>query len=156
MSKKVVVGVVSDTHRLLRPEAVARLRDVAHIVHAGDIGAPEVLAALAELAPVTAVRGNNDQGAWARGIPETTTLTVGDATLYVLHDIHDLDIDPAAAGMSVVIAGHSHQPLIKTENGVLYMNPGSIGPRRFKLPVAMGKLVIQGGRVTGEILHLTV
>jgi putative phosphoesterase len=156
MSKKFLVGVVSDTHGLLRPEAVARLRGVTHIVHAGDIGSPEVLAALADVAPVTAVRGNNDQGAWARAIPETAKLAVGGVTLYVLHDVHQLDIDPAALRMTAVIAGHSHKPLLKTEKGVLYMNPGSIGPRRFKLPIAMGKLIIEGGRVTGEILHLAV
>jgi putative phosphoesterase len=156
MPKKVVVGVVSDTHGLLRPEAVARLRGVAHIVHAGDIGSPELLAALAELAPVTAVRGNNDLGPWARTIPETVTLEVGNISLYVIHDIHELEIDPGAAQMAAVIAGHSHQPMLKTEDGVLYMNPGSIGPRRFKLPVAMGKLVVENGRVKGEIIHLAV
>jgi putative phosphoesterase len=156
MPKKVVVGVVSDTHGLLRPEAIAGLRGVAHIVHAGDIGSPEVLAALAELAPVTAVRGNNDHGQWSRAIPETATLEVADIRLYVLHDIHELDLDPRAAKMAAVIAGHSHQPLLKTQDGVLYMNPGSIGPRRFKLPVAMGKLVVESGRVTGEIIHLVL
>jgi uncharacterized protein len=156
MSKKVVVGVVSDTHGLLRPEAVTQLRGVAHIVHAGDIGSPEVLAALAALAPVTAVRGNNDRAAWSRAIPETATLELGGARLYVLHDIHALDLDPRTADMAAVIAGHSHRPLLKMENGVLYMNPGSIGPRRFKLPIAMGKLVVENARVRGEIVNLAV
>lgn len=156
MAKKVVVGVVSDTHGLVRPEALARLSGVTHIVHAGDIGSPDVLAALAEVAPVTAVRGNNDRGTWARAIPETAMLEVGGARLYVLHDIHELDLDPRVAQMAAIITGHSHQPLLKTESGVLYMNPGSIGPRRFKLPVAMGRLVVDDGRVTGEIFPLAV
>jgi putative phosphoesterase len=156
MSKEIVIGVVSDTHGLLRPEAVARLRGVAHIIHAGDIGSPDVLTSLATLAPVTAVRGNNDKAAWARAIPETATVELGRTLLYVLHDLHELDVDPRAAEIAAVITGHSHQPMLKTEHGVLYMNPGSIGPRRFKLPVAMGKLVVQKGRVRGEIIHLEV
>jgi putative phosphoesterase len=152
--KKIVIGVVSDTHGLLRPEAVARLKGVDRIVHAGDIGSAEVLRALAELAPLTAVRGNNDTADWARVVPPTATLRVGDITLYVLHDLHELAIDPRVEHMDVVISGHSHKPVLKNEDGVLYLNPGSIGPRRFKLPVAMGRLVVEGQRVSGEIVHL--
>ena len=151
-----MIGVVSDTHGLLRPQAVERLHGVDHIIHAGDIGSADILKALAELAPVTAVRGNNDRGAWARAVPETAVLRASGIAIYVLHDIHELDLDPSAAEMAAVIAGHSHNPLLKTEKGVLYLNPGSIGPRRFKLPVAMGRLVVENARVTGEILHLPI
>jgi uncharacterized protein len=151
-----VIGVVSDTHGLLRPQAVERLHNVDHIIHAGDIGSADVLTALAELAPVTAVRGNNDRGAWADAVPETAVLRAAGISIYVLHDIHEIDIDPGPAEMAAVITGHSHKPLLKTENGVLYLNPGSIGPRRFQLPVAMGRLVIENRRVTGEILQLPV
>ena len=151
-----MIGVVSDTHGLLRPEAVERLHGVDLIIHAGDIGSADVLAALGELAPVTAVRGNNDRGDWARAVPETAVLRVSGLAIYVLHDIHELDLDPSAAEMTAVIAGHSHKPLLKTEKGVLYMNPGSIGPRRFKLPVALGRLVVENGRVTGEIVQLPI
>ena len=151
-----MIGVVSDTHGLLRPQAVENLRGVDHIIHAGDIGSAEVLAALGELAPVTAVRGNNDRGDWAAAVPETAVLRASGVAIYVLHDIHELELDPSAAEMAAVIAGHSHKPLLKTEKGVLYMNPGSIGPRRFKLPVALGRLVVDNGRVTGEIVHLPI
>jgi uncharacterized protein len=151
-----VIGVVSDTHGLLRPQAVERLHGVDHIIHAGDIGSADVLTALGQLAPVTAVRGNNDRGDWAGAIPETAVLRAAGVSIYVLHDIHEIDIDPSAVEMAAVIAGHSHKPLLKTENGVLYLNPGSIGPRRFKLPVSMGRLVVESRRVTGEIVLLPV
>ena len=124
------VGVISDTHGLLRPEAVAALAGVERIVHAGDIGSPDVLAALGRIAPVAAVRGNNDREAWAARIPETEVVEVGDVSLYVLHDLHELDLDPRAAGFAAVIAGHSHQPRVEEKAGVLYLNPGSAGPRR--------------------------
>jgi len=150
----VIVGVISDTHGLLRPEAVAALRGVDRIVHAGDIGAPEVLAALAELAPVTAVRGNNDKGPWARAIAETQVVDAGGVLLYVIHDVAELDVDPAAGGFGVVIAGHSHVPRNEVRDGVLWFNPGSAGPRRFKLPIALGRLTIEAGRARGEILTL--
>ena len=149
-----IVGVISDTHGLLRPEAVAALRGVDHIVHAGDIGAPEVLAALAELAPVTAVRGNNDKGPWARAIAETQVVDAGGVLIYVIHDVAELDVDPAAGGFGVVIAGHSHVPRNEVRDGVLWFNPGSAGPRRFKLPIALGRLTIEAGRARGEIVTL--
>ena len=148
------IGVVSDTHGVLRPEALERLRGVERIVHAGDIGNPAVLAALRRVAPVTAVRGNNDTGAWARPIPETAVVAVGTVRLYVLHDVKALRVDPRAEGFAVVIAGHSHRPSLVERDGVLFMNPGSIGPRRFTLPVAMGVLTVRGAAVRGEIIHL--
>jgi uncharacterized protein len=154
MPERTVIGVVSDTHGLVRPEALERLHGVDHIIHAGDIGSPDVLRALGGLAPVTAVRGNNDHGDWAHAVPETAVLPIAGVNIYVLHDIHELDLDPSAAQLAAVIAGHSHKPGLKTENGVLYLNPGSIGPRRFRLPVAMARLVVEAGRVEGEILRL--
>ena len=150
------VGVISDTHGLLRPQALAALAGVDAIVHAGDIGAPEVLAGLGRLAPVTAVRGNNDRAAWAASIPETALLEVGDARLYVVHDRHELAIDPARTGVAAVITGHSHRPLIEERDGVLFVNPGSAGPRRFRLPVATARLRVEHGIVTGEIVVLDV
>jgi putative phosphoesterase len=150
------IGVVSDTHGLLRPQALARLRGVDRIVHAGDIGDPEILRALAALAPVTAVRGNNDRGLWARAIPETAVLEVGRVRLYVLHDVKTLDVDPRRAALDAVIAGHSHRPSLVERDGVLFLNPGSIGPRRFTLPVAMAVLTVRGARVRGEIVRLDV
>jgi hypothetical protein len=149
-----VIGVVSDTHGLVRPEALRRLRGVDRIVHAGDIGGPEVLTALRAIAPVIAVRGNNDRGAWAGGIPETAVVEVGSVRLYVLHDVKTLAVDPRAAGVAAVIAGHSHRPARVERNGVLYLNPGSIGPRRFTLPIAMAILTVRGARVRAKIVHL--
>jgi uncharacterized protein len=148
------VGVISDTHGLLRPQAVAALAGVERIVHAGDIGDRDVLAALARVAPVTAVRGNNDRGGWAAEIPETEVVEVGGVSLYVLHDLHELDLDPRAAGFAAVIAGHSHQPRQQERDGVLYFNPGSAGPRRFKLPVSVGRLTIVRGRIEGTLVTL--
>jgi putative phosphoesterase len=148
------VGVISDTHGLLRPAALAALAGVHHIVHAGDIGSTEVLEELAALAPVTAVRGNNDRGAWAQAIAATEAVEVGGVWLYVLHDVHDLDLNPRAAGFVAVISGHSHQPSLQERDGVLYVNPGSAGPRRFRLPVSVGRLVVDGGRVTGHLTTL--
>jgi len=150
----VIVGVISDTHGLLRPEAIAALRGVDRIIHAGDIGAPEILTALGEIAPVTAVRGNNDKGAWARAIPLTQAVDAGGASIYVIHDVGELDVDPGAGGFGVVIAGHSHQPRNEVRDGVLWFNPGSAGPRRFKLPIALGLLTIEAGRARGEIVTL--
>ncbi len=150
------VGVISDTHGLLRPQAVAALAGVDAIVHAGDIGAPEVLRELRRIAPVTAVRGNNDRAAWAGDIPETALLEVGDARLYVLHDRHALAIDPVADGVAAVISGHSHRPRIEERDGVLFVNPGSAGPRRFTLPIATARLRIDSGAVRGEIVLLDI
>lgn len=148
------IGVVSDTHGLLRPQALERLRGVDRIVHAGDIGSPEVLRILEAVAPVTAVRGNNDRGAWALALPETAVLVVGTVRLYVLHDVKTLAVDPRATAIDAVIAGHSHKPSLVEQAGVLFMNPGSIGPRRFTLPIAMGFLIIRGAGVRGELVYL--
>jgi uncharacterized protein len=150
------VGVISDTHGLLRPEAVAALAGVERIIHAGDIGERAVLDALGRLAPVSAVRGNNDRGGWARDIPETEVVEIAGVALYVLHDLHELDLDPRAAGFAAVIAGHSHQPRQEERDGVLYFNPGSAGPRRFRLPVSLGRLTIERGRVTGTLTTLEI
>lgn len=136
------VGLISDTHGLVRPEALAFLRGCAHIVHAGDIGGGEVLARLANLAPVTAVLGNNDRGDWARSIPASDCVEIAGQFVHVVHDIGDLDIDPASVGIGVVVSGHSHRPKAEIREGVLYLNPGSAGPRRFTLPVSVGELVV--------------
>jgi putative phosphoesterase len=150
------IGLISDTHGLLRPEAVDFLRGSDFIVHAGDIGDSEVIAQLAKLAPVTVVRGNNDKGPWADEIAETEVLRVGEILVYVLHDIAELDLDPAAAGFRVVAFGHSHRPSSDTRGGVLYVNPGSAGPRRFKLPICAGELQIVDGTVTAKLVELAV
>jgi uncharacterized protein len=150
------VGVISDTHGLVRPEALAALAGVERIVHAGDIGAPDVLDALGRIAPVTAVRGNNDRERWAADIPETDVLEIGDVSLYVLHDLHELDLDPRAAGFAAVIAGHSHQPRMEERDGVLYLNPGSAGPRRFKLPISLARLTVMGGHLRAELVTLDI
>ena len=148
------LGVISDTHGLVRPEALAALAGVERIVHAGDIGSRDVLDALARVAPVTAVRGNNDRGGWAADIPETEVVEVGGLCLYVLHDLHELDLDPRAAGFAAVISGHSHQPRLEERDGVLYLNPGSAGPRRFKLPISLARLTIAHRRVRAELVTL--
>jgi uncharacterized protein len=150
------VGVISDTHGLLRPEAVAALRGCDRIIHAGDIGAPDILLELSEIAPVTAVRGNNDTAAWARALPETELLELEGARVYVIHDLAQMDIDPIAAGIQVVVSGHSHRPAARSHQGVLYLNPGSAGPRRFTLPVALAELHIERHGVTHVITELKV
>jgi len=149
-----VLGVISDTHGLLRPEALHALRGASHILHAGDIGAPEILDELRTIAPVTAVRGNVDR-AWARSIADTEVFQVEGVSIYVLHILGELDLKPEAAGLGVVVYGHSHVPKVEVKNGVLYFNPGSAGPRRFKLPVTVGKLVVEGGTVRGEIVRIS-
>ena len=151
-----LVGVISDTHGLVRPQALAALAGVDHIIHAGDIGGPEVLTALRALAPVTAVRGNNDQQPWADAIRERETITLGSVTIHVLHDVKELDLDPATSGVHAVIAGHSHRPRIERRDGVLFLNPGSAGPRRFTLPVAVARLRVEPGRLEAEIVELDV
>jgi len=148
------IGLISDTHGLLRPEASAFLRGSDHIVHAGDIGHAAVLQELTRLAPVTAVRGNNDREPWADAVRETEVLEVGEVLLYVLHDLAELDLDPAAAGFRVVVSGHSHRPAMAERDGVLYVNPGSSGPRRFKLPIAVAELHIEGGSVEARLVEL--
>lgn len=150
------VGLISDTHGLLRPQALDYLRGSDHIVHAGDIVDPAILDRLAELASLTAVRGNNDTGAWARALPETATLTLDGVTIHILHDLKELAIDPAAHGVRVVIAGHSHKPACEERGGVLYVNPGSAGRRRFTLPISVGELLIEDGQVDVRLLTLDV
>ena len=148
------IGLISDTHGLLRPEALAWLQGSDYIVHGGDIGSPEILDQLAQVAPVTAVRGNNDRDGWAMQVPETDFLQVGELFIYALHDLALLDIDPAGAGVRVVVTGHSHKPLIDEREGVLYVNPGSAGPRRFTLPISAGELIVDGAQVRARIEHL--
>jgi putative phosphoesterase len=150
-----VVGVISDTHGLLRPEALAAFRGSHHIIHAGDVGDPEILEQLADIAPVTAVRGNIDKDAWARKLSETELLEIAGVSIYILHDLAKLDLNAKAAGFDVVISGHSHVPKQETRDGVLYFNPGSAGPRRFKLPVTVGKLLI-GDKLRGVVPSVDV
>ena len=150
-----ILGVISDTHGLVRPAALAALAGVERILHAGDIGGPEVLAALAAIAPVVAVRGNNDRGGWARALPAVATVEVGRHRLYLLHDRHDLAIDPVAEGLAAVITGHSHRPGQTREAGVLYLNPGSAGPRRFSLPISVARLRVTARGVTAELIELS-
>ena len=150
----VKIGVISDTHGLLRPEAEQRLAGVAHIIHAGDIGRPEIITNLSRIAPVIAIKGNVDTADWAARYPDTRTISLGGRSIHVLHDIHDLDFDPKSRGVDVVISGHSHRARIETVDGVLYLNPGSAGPRRFKLPVTLAILEMDKRGVRGIIHHL--
>jgi putative phosphoesterase len=155
MPRKITVGLISDTHGLLRPEVLDLLKCSDFIVHAGDIGDPEIVAELARLAPVAAVRGNVDKGTWAQSIPKTEVLEVdGVAFLYVLHNIADLDLDPAAAGFHAVVSGHSHQPGIRWKDGVLYVNPGSAGPRRFSLPISVARLLVDDDKVSVDLIEI--
>jgi putative phosphoesterase len=149
-----VIGVISDTHGLLRAEAVEALRGAELILHAGDVGAPAVLEGLRKLAPVTVVRGNVDGGAWAREIPQSEVVEIEGVSIYMLHILAELDLKPDAAGFAAVIYGHSHEPASEVRNGVLYFNPGSAGPRRFKLPVTVGKLVVESGKIRSQIVEL--
>jgi putative phosphoesterase len=148
--------VISDTHGLLRPEAQAALAGCELIVHAGDVGDPAILDRLREIAPVVAVRGNVDGGAWARALPVTETVEVSGITIHVLHDRNQLDLVPAAAGVRLVVYGHSHTPLIEDDAGVLFLNPGSAGPRRFRLPVSVARVSIDQGTISAEIIELDV
>jgi len=149
-----LIGVISDTHGLLRDEAGAVLRVSDHIIHAGDVGNPEILDQLRTIAPVTVVRGNIDKGAWAPRLAETEVVELGGASIYVLHDLSQLDLKPEAAGFAAVIYGHSHVPKQEMRGTVLYFNPGSAGPRRFKLPITVGRLVLDAGRLRGEIVEI--
>jgi putative phosphoesterase len=151
-----VIGLISDTHGLVRPEALDALQGVELIIHAGDIGKREVIGALKGIAPVAAIKGNIDRGAWAKPLADTKTLKVGATRLFVIHNIKELECNPVARGYQVVISGHSHKPSISTRDGVLFVNPGSAGPRRFKLPIAVGKLFVEDNRATAEIIELAV
>jgi uncharacterized protein len=151
---RIRIGVISDTHGLARPQALAALTGVDRIIHAGDIGSPAILDQLTSIAPVTAVCGNVDRDAWARSLPETALLECGPVLIYVIHDVQRIDLDPAAAGISVVVCGHSHIPGEIRRNGVLYFNPGSAGPRRFMLPVSLGYMIISGDQISAETVTL--
>lgn len=151
-----LVGVISDTHDLVRPEAVAALRRVELILHAGDICTPEALAALERIAPVVAVRGNNDRGSWARALPLARDVELRGARVHLLHDLHDLAVDAATEGYAAVITGHSHRPSAERRDGVLYLNPGSAGPRRFTLPVTLARLSIGANGLRARIVELVV
>jgi uncharacterized protein len=150
------LGIISDTHGLVRPEALAFLRGCERIVHGGDIGSAEVLAQLSAVAPITAVRGNNDKGAWAEAIPETELFEFNGTYVYAIHDLSQLDIEPSAAGVHVVVSGHSHKPAVQRRDGVLYVNPGSAGPRRFRLPIAVAEVVVIGDQVSARVVELEV
>ena len=146
--------MISDTHGLLRPEALSALEGCSLIIHAGDVGSPDILEQLRAIAPTTAVRGNVDTAAWAMSLPLTEVVHVADVHLYVLHDLAALDLDPKAAGFAAVISGHTHRPAADVRHGVLYLNPGSAGPRRFKLPITLARLEIAGARLSHEIVEL--
>jgi hypothetical protein len=154
MPAELVLGVISDTHGLLRPEAVATLRGSDLILHAGDVGSPEILDELRRIATVKAVRGNIDSSPWCDSLPQIEVIEAAGLSLYMLHDLKQLDLNPSAAGFSAVICGHSHKPMNEIRKGVLYFNPASAGPRRFKLPICVGKLHIRDGNISGEIIEL--
>ena len=149
------IGVISDTHGLLRPEALAALKGAERIIHAGDVGDPAILDALGAIAPVLAVRGNIDRGAWANTLPSSRVVESSERAIYVLHDIAELELDPAAAGFHAVITGHSHRPAIENKDGVLYFNPGSAGPRRFRLPITLGRLTVSPEGLQAELVDLS-
>ena len=154
MATPLRVGLISDTHGLLRPQAVDFLRGSDLIVHGGDICDAAILTALAAIAPVIAVRGNNDRGEWAERLRESELFRIGDAFIYAIHDVAAIDIDPRAAGVQVVVSGHSHRPSIRNDDGILYINPGSAGPRRFKLPISVGELTVDGAAVSARTVEL--
>ena len=151
-----LIGVVSDTHGLVRPELIDALRGVEIILHAGDVGNSQVLETLKRVAPVVAVRGNNDKGEWAEGLPHWEVVEVGAVTIYMLHDLKEIDISPSGAGFQVVVSGHSHKPSVEERQGVLYVNPGSAGPRRFSLPVSVARLRVAGEAVDAQVIKLPV
>lgn len=148
------IGVISDTHGLLRPAAEKALKGVELIIHAGDVGSAEVLKVLSQIAPVVAVRGNMDKGAWAQRLPAEEIVKIGETLIYVIHDLHEIDMNPAAAGFRAVISGHSHNPSLVEQNGVLFLNPGSAGPRRFKLPISLAVLTIKGQKLDVKLVEL--
>ena len=150
-----LIGVISDTHGLLRPEAVAALRGVEHILHAGDVGDMAILGALREIAPVTAIRGNVDVSGACAELPATDVVELGGRLFYLVHSVHDLDINPVAAGVAIVVSGHSHKASVQVRDGVIYFNPGSAGPRRFSLPVTVGFVTVEDG-VEASVMQLTV
>jgi len=150
------VGVISDTHGLLRPQATEFLRGCDHILHGGDIGSAQILEQLAALAPVTAVRGNNDTQAWAASLADTRLLQLAGVRCYVIHDLNELRIDPGAAAVQVIVSGHSHQPSLSERAGIIYLNPGSAGPRRFSLPVSVAEIRIEGASITPRLVQLQV
>ncbi len=151
---EIQIGVISDTHGLLRPEALFALAGSDHIIHAGDIGEPAILDKLTDIAPLTAVRGNVDHGAWAKKIPEINVLEVGGVSIYIIHNLQELDLNPEASGFAALVYGHSHVAKREIKNGVLYFNPGSAGPKRFVLPVTLGKLLIRNQELEPEIIEL--
>lgn len=154
MTSPSLIGVISDTHGLIRPEAVQALRDSNLIIHCGDIGDPSVLKILRTIAPIRAVRGNNDHGAWADRLPEHDFIKIGSQVIHVLHNLAELDLDLRASSITAVLSGHSHKPVIERRSGVLFLNPGSAGPRRFNLPVAVAKLALLSGLWTPTIVRL--
>lgn len=151
-----LIGVVSDTHGLVRPEMIDALRGVEMILHAGDVGNSRVLEALHEVAPVVAVRGNNDKGEWAKELREWEAVEIGAVSIYMLHDLKEIDINPSGEGFRVVISGHSHKPSVEERRGVLYVNPGSAGPRRFSLPISVARLRVIGDAVEAQLIKLPV
>lgn len=155
-SSQQLIGIISDTHGLIRPEALAALRGVDLILHAGDIGKPHVIDELKSVAPVIAIRGNIDKDSWAEMFPIYEVVEVGELSIYMLHDVKQLDLDPSAAGFRVVVSGHTHQASVEERRGVLYVNPGSAGPRRFKLPVSVTRLIVDGTSVRAEVIKLAV
>ncbi|HTF91904.1 MAG TPA: metallophosphoesterase family protein [Verrucomicrobiae bacterium] len=150
------VGLISDTHGLIRAEALAALRNSELIIHAGDIGSPEVLSALEQIAPVLAIKGNNDRGAWTRNLPDILSVSVNAIGVQVIHNLNELKIKPASTEFQVVISGHSHKPLVATKDGILFINPGSAGPRRFKLPIAVARLNIQREKRQAKIVEIKI
>jgi hypothetical protein len=151
-----IIGIISDTHNLLRLEAVNALEGSEIIIHAGDIGSPDIIDRLKKIAPVYAVRGNIDKSPWGDTLPSIDVIEISGKVLYVLHDIHEINLDPVAAGFDAVISGHSHKPKIENRKGLFFINPGSAGPRRFSLPVTVASLQIVGGNISCELVELSV
>jgi putative phosphoesterase len=154
--KKQIVGVISDTHGLLRPEVLQVFSGVSLILHAGDIGSSNVLDGLRTLAPVVAVRGNNDRDAWAKRIPQVEVVRAGAISIYMLHDVEDMKLNPPPEKVHVVVSGHSHRPHVEQREGILFLNPGSAGPRRFKLPISLARLIIRSSNIHAELIELPV